>query len=218
MGERPNRDHRIGHRSHGIHRPLERAAAYDWVQRLLGADAARRRFVHDYLRPAPGARLLDIGCGTGALIEALPPDLVYVGYDLNPAYIAAARRRYPDRAAFHCAAVGEGPAEEPASFDLVVAAAILHHLDDDRASQLVAGAWRALRSGGWLVTHDPVRHRGQKLVARALIALDRGRQVRTADGYRQLIPAGAFDTVETALRTDLSRVPYSHFVLRARKA
>ena len=44
------------------------------------------------LRPFPGARLLDAGCGTGSLLDNLPPDVHYVGFDVNPAYLEAAER------------------------------------------------------------------------------------------------------------------------------
>src|SRR4029077_4323462 len=84
----------MSHRSTGLYRIFESAAVYERFQRLLGSDAARRRFVLDFLRPCPGARILDIGCGTGAILDHLPPNVDYVGYDLNPRYIEDARRRH----------------------------------------------------------------------------------------------------------------------------
>jgi SAM-dependent methyltransferase len=45
-------------------------------------------------RPAP-YRLLDYGCGYGALMELLGPAVDYVGFDIEPDMIAEARRRYP---------------------------------------------------------------------------------------------------------------------------
>jgi SAM-dependent methyltransferase len=203
----------MSHRSTGIYRIFESAAVYERFQRLLGSDAARRRFVRDFLRPFPGARILDIGCGTGAILDYLPREVDYVGYDLNPRYVEAARRRYLHRGRFSCARVEEAP-EEPGGFDLVLATAILHHLDDSEADRLLASAYRHLRPGGALVTLDPVRHPGQSKVARLLVALDRGQRVRTPEGYRDLA-AAHFPSVETALLTDLMPIPYSHFLMRA---
>lgn len=208
-------DRRTSHRSAGLYRLFESAAVYERLQRLLGGDASRRRFVTELVRPTPGARILDIGCGTGAILDHLPPDVDYVGYDFNPRYIEEARRRHPARGRFFCARVEDAP-EEPGSFDLVLATAILHHLDDAGAGRLIASAHRHLRSGGFLVTVDPVRHRGQSPVARLLVALDRGRRVRTPEAYRDLV-AARFPSVETALLTDLVAIPYSHFLMRARK-
>ena len=52
-----------------------------------------------------GAKVLDFGCGTGHLLEVLRTKLdfcgEYVGYDLSPAMVAAAKEKYPD-ARFEC--------------------------------------------------------------------------------------------------------------------
>ena len=203
----------MSHRATGIYRIFESATVYARFQRLLGGDGARRRFVREFLRPFPGTRILDIGCGTGAILDDLPGDVDYVGYDLNPRYIEAARRRHRGRGRFFCARVEEAP-EEPGGFDLVLAMAILHHLDDTEVDRLMASAHRHLRPEGSLVTLDPVRHPVQSPVARLLVALDRGRRVRTPEGYRGLA-AARFPSVETALLTDLMPIPYSHFLMRA---
>lgn len=203
------------HRSSGIYGLLERSSIYEFGQRILGGGAGRRRFVREFVRPEPGARILDIGCGSGAILDALPDGVAYRGYDLNPKYIAAAQRRYAARGEFRQARF-EAVAEEPESFDLVLAMALLHHLNDDQAALLVEIAWRALRPWGTFVTVDPVRHDGQPWLARLLVSLDRGGNVRSADGYRAL--AGLrFDEVETSLVTDFGAVPYSHFVMRMKK-
>ncbi|MFL6202293.1 MAG: class I SAM-dependent methyltransferase [Thermoanaerobaculia bacterium] len=205
----------MSHRSTGIYRIFESAVVYESFQRLLGSDAARRRYVRELLRPSPGSRILDIGCGPGTIRDYLPQDVDYAGYDLNWRYIEEARRRYPGRGRFFCARVEDAP-DEPGGFDLVLATAILHHLDDSEAGRLVASAWRHLRPGGSLVTLDPVRHPGQSPVARLLVALDRGRRVRTPEGYRALA-AARFPSVETTLLTDLIPIPYSHLLMRASK-
>ena len=203
------------HHSAGTYRILDRPSVYDALQRLLGGHAARRRFVTEFLRPAPGMKLLDIGCGTGSLLEALPEGVEYFGFDLNSAYIAAARTRYGNRGQFVHARVGE-EMPDASSFDLVVAKGILHHLADDDAHRLLATAARCLRAGGAFVSTDPVIHEGQSRIARAIIARDRGRMVRTPEGYERLIRAH-FATYEVRVLTDRLRIPYSHCVMRATK-
>lgn len=204
------------HHATGVHKILDRPGVYERVQRLLGARAARQRLVAEFLRPFPGARILDVGCGTGSLLDYLPPDVDYAGFDLNPAYIEAARKTYGPRGArFYCARAGVGAEGlQERSFDLVVAKSLLHHLDDAEANQLLETAARLLRAGGVFFSSDPVRHEGQALIARALLALDRGRSIRTPDEYRALA-SGHFAAVETTLLTDLLPIPYSHFVMRA---
>ncbi len=202
------------HHSSGIHRILDRPRIYDAVQRLFGAPAARKRFIADFVRVKPGMKLLDIGCGTGVLLTDLPEGVDYHGFDLNPAYIDAARARFGERGTFVQARVGEESIE--GEFDVVVAKGILHHLTDEDAHRLLAAAARCLRAGGAFVSLDGVIHQGQSLIARALIALDRGRMVRTAEGYERLVRAH-FAKYEVHVLTDRLRIPYSYCIIRATK-
>jgi cyclopropane fatty-acyl-phospholipid synthase-like methyltransferase len=205
------------HRTSGLYRFLEVPALYESFQQFLGADAARKRFVARFLHPAPGAKILDIGCGPGAFLEYLPADVDYTGYDLNASYIEAARRRYGARARFHHARIGEEPAElEPSSFDLVIAKGILHHLADEEARQLFRTAFRYLRPGGFVVSLDGVRHDGQRALARLILSLDRGRAIRDPAGYERLAREHT-SAVEGALITNWLAVPYSYYIMRAER-
>lgn len=207
----------MSHLTRGLYRLLEYSGVYERLQSILGGGgAARGRFVQDFVRPSSGARILDIGCGTGSLLHHLPAEVRYVGYDLNERYIATARERYGERGRFFCARVGEDVLEPDAVFDIVIAKAILHHLNDEEAEQLVSSAHAHVRPGGALVTIDPVYHEGQSRIARAIISRDRGRGVRTPDGYRRFLER-LFTQVEGTLVTDLLVVPYSHWVMRAFK-
>jgi SAM-dependent methyltransferase len=207
----------MSHRTSGLYRLLEVPLLYESIQRLLGADAARKRFVTRFLRPASGAKILDIGCGPGPLLEYLPADVAYTGYDLNASYIEAARQRYGARAQFYHARVGEEPAElEASSFDLVIAKGILHHLDDDEARQLLGAAFRYLRPGGFFVSLDGVRHVGQSALARLILSLDRGSAIRDPAGYERLVREHT-SAVEGSLITDWLAVPYSTYIMRAEK-
>lgn len=189
---------------------------YEAFQKFLGARAARTRFVRDYLRPYAGCRLLDIGCGTGSLLDDLPAGVDYLGFDLNPRYIEAAKRRYEGRGKFFCAAAGADDAalHGGAPFDFVVVKSVLHHLSDADADRVIATARRVLHQGGVFVSSDTVFYEGQPWISRTLTALDRGGAVRTPGGYRGLV-ARHFGTVETSLLTDMLPFPYAHFIIRA---
>jgi SAM-dependent methyltransferase len=206
----------MSHRTTGLYRILERPGVYERFQRLLGARRSRARFVDEFLKPFGGASLLDIGCGTASLLDDLPADVDYTGFDLNPAYIEAAQRRYGSRGRFLCARVGrEGNPVGAQEFDFVVAKGLIHHLDDEEAHLLLESARKVLRPGGVFVSMDNVFHEGQRWIARLLTSLDRGGRVRSPQDYSALVEAH-FEDVQTRLVSDMMAVPYDHFIIRAR--
>ncbi|HQU16360.1 MAG: SAM-dependent methyltransferase [Chromatiales bacterium 21-64-14] len=99
----------------------------------------------DLLAPAPGERILDLGCGDGALTEKLAArGCQVVGVDASAAQVQAARARGLD------ARVMDGAALDfDGEFDAVFSNAALHWMAQPRA--VTEGVWRALRPGGRFV-------------------------------------------------------------------
>lgn len=189
-------------------------AFYRAFQSLVGARRARDRFVRDHVRARPGDVVVDIGCGPGDLAACFREQR-YVGFDPNGAYIDAARRTYPHATFTHASVESFEPGDLRA--DLVLAVGVLHHLDDEEARMLLTLARRCLKPGGRLVTLDGCYTDEQGVVARQLLRHDRGRHVRTADGYRRLLGA-AFEDVRATVRTDLLTIPYTHFIAESTQA
>ena len=193
---------------------LEHPRLYSLFRRLVGRDSARAAYAREHLRLEAGQRVLDVGCGPGDMLQYLPA-VQYVGYDINPRYIERARRRFAGRGEFHCGAVREG-LELGGGYDVVIAHGVLHHLDDGEARALFRLARRALTPGGRLVTFDGCFEPGQSAAARFFLSIDRGRHVRTAEGYERLARA-EFDEVRTFVRRDLIRIPYTHLIMECGK-
>jgi SAM-dependent methyltransferase len=154
---------------------------------------------------------LDIGCGPGDVLEYLP-DVDYLGLDLSPKYVESARIRFGSRGRFLCRSVEEMVIEEPASFDIVMANGVVHHLDDASAMRLYRMAHAALKPAGRFVALDPAFAEGQSALARFLVKNDRGEFVRTSEAYASLA-SRVFPEVKVSVRHDLLRVPYTHAVL-----
>ncbi len=112
-----------------------------------------RRFIA-WLAPAPDGRWLDIGCGTGALIEtildAARPSAVR-GIDPSEDYIAFARRRITDpRAEFVVADAYDLPGDDD-SYDFTVSGLALNFVPD--AGRALAEMKRVTRTGGCVAAY-----------------------------------------------------------------
>lgn len=190
---------------------LARPPIYRLFNAVIGANAARRTLVREFIRPRCGDRVLDIGCGTGEMLPFMD-GVSYVGFDMSAEYIDAARQRWRERATFICAGVGDRLPFEAGSFDLAIAVGVLHHLDDDEAIGLCRLADRALKRGGRLITYDGCYAEGQSRAARFVLSRDRGRNIRTPEAYKR-IASTIFRGVRAAIRHDLLRIPYTHIIM-----
>ena len=149
--------------SSGLYRLLFHPAVYELVQRLVGADRTRRWFVNEVLRPYPGCKVLDIGCGTGELLPYLG-DVDYVGVDNNPAYIEKASQRFGKAGRFVCASVDDLEVGRLGPFDRIMLVGVFHHVSDTSSLAVLATARGLLAEGGVLASADPCYFTGPVVV------------------------------------------------------
>jgi trans-aconitate methyltransferase len=125
------------------------AAKQNWNPEQYSAHA---RFVSDLgmpvvelLAPRAGERILDLGCGDGALTKKLVKlGCQVVGVDASPAMIAAAQARGVEAYVMDGQSLRFGP-----EFDAVFSNAALHWMP--QLDAVIAGVWRALKSSGRFV-------------------------------------------------------------------
>jgi SAM-dependent methyltransferase len=197
-----------------IEHALGIARLYDAFQRAVGAQASKRRFVTEHVRARPTDRVLDLGCGTGAVLELLPKGVSYVGVEIDPNYVARARGQLGDRGEFVCADLtAYDPKRE---FDAVVAYGVMHHLDDAGVSAACDVADRALIDDGRLLFAEPCRLPSQSWLETTLMNHDRGRYIRTPERYVELL-SPLFPSVSTQYMLDGYRIPYSFLILEAHR-
>ena len=179
--------------------------------------ARNARFVADLagdavalLAPRAGVRILDLGCGDGALTARIAESgAAVVGVDAAPEFVAAARARGLD------VRLQDGAALSFArEFDAVFSNAALHWMRDPHA--VAAGVARALRPGGRFVGELG----GHGNVAAIVVALHAvlarygldGAALSpwyfpTADVYRAVLEAHGFGVREIALHPRPTPLP-----------
>lgn len=185
-------------------------ALYELSQRMLGAKRSHTVFMRDYVCPTATEAVLDIGCGVGSSLSHLTAENRYLGIDIDGGYIARARKKYGHRAIFLRTDVADLDLSAQPPFSCAFAYGVLHHLDDLRANRMFAMVAKHVTDR--FVTIDPVVRPNEHPVARYLISQDRGRSVRTAEGYYSI--AREYGSVQTQILTNLLRVPYAHIVMR----
>jgi ubiquinone/menaquinone biosynthesis C-methylase UbiE len=108
----------------------------------------------------PEGRLLDIGTGTGRVLELLAPRVRQaLGVDASKAMLALARSRLSGPGFAHCAVRLADMYRLPlldSSFDIVVQQMVLHHAEDPAGA--VLEATRVLVPGGRLLVIDLAEH------------------------------------------------------------
>lgn len=110
--------------------------------------------VLEELKQSSFQELLDVGCGTGPMIELLLkefPDKSYTGIDLTPRMIEVAQAKKLDHTKFLVGDSEHLPFDN-STFDAVVCTNSFHHYPNPQA--FINEAARVLRDGGRLILRD----------------------------------------------------------------
>jgi ubiquinone/menaquinone biosynthesis C-methylase UbiE len=136
------------------------AAEWDRIRKLHVADTAVEEAIKAAVADRPIDALLDLGTGTGRILEMFGPEVERgLGLDLSLDMLALARARL-DRAGLRHCTVRQGDIYHldlpKNSFDLVIVHQVLHFLDD--GGRAIREAARVLRPGGRLLVVDFAPH------------------------------------------------------------
>jgi ubiquinone/menaquinone biosynthesis C-methylase UbiE/DNA-binding transcriptional ArsR family regulator len=136
------------------------AGEWDRIRKLHVADTAVEAAIRTALGGQPIRSLLDLGTGTGRMLELFASDIERgLGLDLSLDMLALARARL-DRAGIRNCSVRQGDIYDLAlprdSFDVVIIHQVLHFLDD--SARALREAARVLRPSGRLLVVDFAPH------------------------------------------------------------
>jgi ubiquinone/menaquinone biosynthesis C-methylase UbiE/DNA-binding transcriptional ArsR family regulator len=136
------------------------AAQWDRIRKLHAADDAVEKAIVEALADKPIRALLDLGTGTGRMLELFGPSIERgLGVDLSPDMLSLARARL-DRAGLKQCSVRQGDIYNLAlareSFDVVLVHQVLHFLED--GARAIKEAARVLTPSGRLMVIDFAPH------------------------------------------------------------
>ena len=136
------------------------AAEWDRIRKLHVPDEAVEQAIRAALGDKPFRSLLDLGTGTGRMLELFGPEIERgLGIDLSLDMLQLARDRL-ERAKLRNCSVRQGDLYDLPlandSFDLVILHQVLHFLED--GARAIQEAARVLRPGGRLLVVDFAPH------------------------------------------------------------
>ncbi len=187
---------------------------YDVVRPLV-AGGIDFEALASFCATTPEDRIFDLGCGTGQLLPHLKFGS-YLGADLDSRALGRASRFASPRIRFV-----EGDDWDRHYCELeptvVLMIGVVHHLSDE-AFHLIVGRLLVSNSLQRIVTTDVTYFTGQ-WVNNWLSRLDRGRFVRTFQGYESLFESGGLRvTLSSVLPTRLRYVRYAGYHLEPSRA
>ena len=197
---------------------------YDPVVRLTTREGRFKELLLEQAAPAPGQRILDLGCGTGTLaiqLKRLEPGAYVTGLDADPEMLSRARSK-AERAGVTLEFT-EGYSttlpHKSGSFDRVLSTLFFHHLDPEPKRQTAREIARILREGGELHVADWGRPSDPLMAAAFLGIRMLDGFANTAENYRGELPAIFAEAgLEGAEETDRLRTPLGTIALyRARR-
>jgi SAM-dependent methyltransferase len=175
-----------------------------FMQNMIGCNANKQALATKYYRGQK--RVLEIGCSVGNVSEVFRsfPDADFTGIDIDENAIALAKWRFRNDQNFNFSLT---PLEELSchgdTYDYVLFAGILHHVDDDTGLRLLRDAVNCTADGGRLVIYEPeaVRPTDGWLLRSYYALFEQGLFLRTRDNLQRLVESAgiALELIEDSM-------------------
>ena len=126
------------------------------MQKTIGGNPCKQTFATEHYHGQK--RVLEIGCSVGNISDAFRafPDIDFTGIDIDPHAINLAKHRYRNYPNFNFSLNSlEELTRQGKTFDYVLFAGILHHVNDDDGLRLLCDAVKCTANNGQLVIYEP---------------------------------------------------------------
>ena len=200
-------------KSNYFYKFLSLPSVYSFSQSIMSASSFRRRVVQNYINTKNKIKILDIGCGPAEILENFKRKKIdYYGFDTNRNYIEYAKNKYfEQKPKLYCKKFTTRDCNLIPKVDYVLLFGIIHHLKDKQINQLLSLCKKSLKKEGKLLVIEPVLLKNQNPIARLLIKLDRGSNVKSKKNYVKIFKK-FFNKVFTRV-TFQNFIPYTWFVI-----
>jgi len=198
----------MSQKNNGIYNLLSNTFLYSLVQRVMSGTSFRKKIVKKYINKS-NVKVLDIGCGPAEILDSLPK-IQYYGFDINPIFINSAKKKYEGRGKFYCKKFTNKDIKNLPKFDHVLLLGILHHLNDEEINQLMRNVKKVLKKNGNIITLDNIFVDNQNFIAKFLIEMDKGENVRSKKGYLNILKSH-FKKINSKIYHQ-KFIPYTWFI------
>ena len=188
----------------GIRAALSNSWVYETFQTLMRSKSLQKEIEATIYSSGEKPRIIDIGCGTGEILNSLE-SVYYEGFDISNTYIETAREMFKSRPDCYFYAKEFKPTETRGKeFDIALLKGLLHHLGDEEVCSLLSDVNKVLAPNALVLAIDPVFLPKQNIISRFLVKYDRGQNVRTAAEYQALF--------ENIFTIDIAKVLHQDFI------
>lgn len=166
------------------------------MQNIIGGNASKQALAIEHYRGQK--RVLEIGCSVGNISAAFCafPHVLFTGIDIDRHALDVARRRFRNHSNFRFSLSSlEELSYQGETFDYVLFAGMLHHVDDATGLQLLRDAVACTAHNGRIVIYEPEAPRpSDSLIARCFCAVfEQGAFLRSRNELRRLAEYAGID-------------------------
>ena len=168
-------------------------------------------FTADCLPKTAGAKILDLGCGTGLELEhyfRLNPSAKITGIDLTESMLNALKNKFPETdLTLICGSYFDVPFDEN-TFDAAVSVESLHHFTKDEKIPLYTKLCKSLKDNGYFILTDyfALTDEDEKAFRNELLRLKKGQGIDDNEFYHYDTPLTVEHETEALLQAGFSSV------------